>query len=396
MPKISVDQAAGFYGVPLPQLYRTGAETRTRCFLNCGRSGETGDRVLAIQEQHPAKPWHCHQYGCGKSGNLVSLCDLLKPGANAGGKPRGERFKEIAQDLLAMSSGEIHASEVAAVNPQSSATPPAVVAVPKVNFPLTRSENERARGLVDLDRKFVVEAGAMPPKASAYFRRREFLTPDVCRRWRMGYLPRDTGEDKSGGTMRGKIVYGLSSASDEVLTWFGRDPEFEDKHQEWERSGRAGREPEKVHFVKGFHRGIELYGQHLLRGETTAEALKSLGLILVEGPNDAIRLDTLGVPAVALCSNTITRDQASKAARLARELAGGIVTVFLDCDAEGETGMKQCLGYLAQLVPVRLAWTNRMYGGKFKGRQPESLRPEEWLEIRDYLLGGSESGGPLE
>ena len=36
--------------------------------------------------------------------------------------------------------------------------------------------------------------------------------------------------------------------------------------------------------------------------------------------------------------------------------AGGIVTVFFDNDPEGERGMKQALGYLAQLIPVRLAW----------------------------------------
>ena len=49
------------------------------------------------------------------------------------------------------------------------------------------------------------------------------------------------------------------------------------------------------------------------------------------------------------------------------------MTIFLDCDPEGENGMKQALGYLAQLVPVRLAWTSNMHGGKFKDRQPESL-----------------------
>src|SRR5205085_1849952 len=84
-----------------------------------------------------------------------------------------------------------------------------------------------------------------------------FLTPEVCRKWRIGYLPRDTGEDKSGGTMRGKIVYPYLSESGEVLTWFGRDPEFEEKHQKWEASDRSEREPEKFHFVKGFLRGIE-------------------------------------------------------------------------------------------------------------------------------------------
>ena len=77
-----------------------------------------------------------------------------------------------------------------------------------------------------------------------------------------------------------------------------------------------------------------------------------------------------------------------KAARLARELAGGIVTVLLDCDPEGENGMKQCLGYLAQLCPVRLAWTSKMYGGKFKGRQPESLTVPEWEEIEGWLTKG--------
>src|SRR5207253_4086498 len=127
----------------------------------------------------------------------------------------------------------------------------------------------------------------------------------------------------------------------------------------------------------------------------TPEKLKGLGLLLVEGPNDVIRLDTLGVPAVGLCSNTITREQAAKAARLAQEIAGGIVTVFLDCDPEGENGMRQCLGYLSQLTPVRLAWTSRMYGGKFKGRQPESLTIEHWKEIEEYLQTGKADGWSL-
>ena len=71
------------------------------------------------------------------------------------------------------------------------------------------------------------------------------------------------------------------------------------------------------------------------------------------------------------------------------------MTVFLDCDPEGENGMKQCLGYLAQLCPARLAWTSKMFGGKFKGRQPESLCPEELGEIESYLLTGKGDGWTL-
>ena len=105
MPKVSLEQVAAYYGVQIPELHRVGAETRTRCFLNCGRTCETGDRVLAIQADHPAKQWKCHQYECGKGGNLISLCDLMKAGQNAAGRPRGDRFKEIAADLRALTTG---------------------------------------------------------------------------------------------------------------------------------------------------------------------------------------------------------------------------------------------------------------------------------------------------
>ena len=392
MPLVSLPQAAGFYGVELPQLHAAGSETRARCFLTCGKTHDTGDRALAIQADHPAKQWHCHQYGCGKSGNLVSLCDLMKPGTSAGGKPRGERFKAIAADIAAMVGGLTRGESLVPATPTPSVKPPEV----KLNVTLKDSENLRARGLTELDRKFVTEADSMPPAASSYFRRRPFLSSEECRtKWRVGYLPRDAGDDKSGGTMRGKIVYPIVSESGDVLTWFGRDPEFEQKHKAWEATDQSEREPEKFHFVKGFHRGLELFGQHRLREGANAEVLKALGLVIVEGPNDAIRLDALGIPSVALCSNTITRDQAEKAARLARELAGGIVTVFLDCDAEGENGMKQCLGYLAQLTPVRLAWTSKMFGGKLRNRQPESLTPEEVEEVVAYLLSGERRGWVL-
>ena len=132
-----------------------------------------------------------------------------------------------------------------------------------------------------------------------------------------------------------------------------------------------------------------------LREQGRPEELQTLGLVLVEGPNDVIRLDTLGIPAVALCSNTITREQAAKVALLARDLSNGIVTVLLDCDPEGLNGMKQCLGYLAQLTPVRLAWSDRMFGGKYKGKQPESLSIQDWQEITAFLQTGERNGWSL-
>jgi len=58
--------------------------------------------------------------------------------------------------------------------------------------------------------------------------------------------------------------------------------------------------------------------------------------------------------------------------------------------------MKQCLGYLSPLTPVRLAWMSKMYGGKFRGRQPESLSIEDWQEIATYLRTGKADGWKID
>ncbi|MBI3465134.1 MAG: hypothetical protein HY000_19065, partial [Planctomycetes bacterium] len=310
-----------------------------------------------------------------------------KPGPNMDGRPRGERFKDIAADLKAMAGGATRPEGAPSPAPTSSPAP--APEPPKVNVPLAKSDNERARGLVDLDRKFVVDPAAMPPAAGSYFRRRPFLSSEVCRKWRCGYLPRDVGgEDRSGGTMRGRVVYPYLAEDGELLTWFGRDPEYEEKHAKWEAGGKTEREPIKTAFVKGFHKGIELFGQHVLRQEGVKDKLQGLGLVVVEGPNEVIRFDTLGLPVVGLCGNRISEEQAEKVARFAREVGGGTVTLMLDLDEEGRKGLLQCMEHLAQRVPVRVGWSSRMYGGKFKGRQPESLTAEEWTEIREYLIRG--------
>jgi hypothetical protein len=395
MREVTLEQAAAFYGVELPAMHRIGSEVRMRCFLTCARHGETGERAISIQPEHPAKVWRCFDAGCGRGGNLLSLCDLMKRGPHAEGKPRGERFKQILADLRAMIAGTLAPATPPPAADLQTAAEPAPEKRSLANPPLSASPNERARSLVNLDEKFLVDVAAMSPRAASYFRRRPFLTPEVCRRWRMGYLPRDTGGDHGGGTMRGKIVYPVLSESGEVLTWFGRDPEYEARHQEWSSGGKQGREPEKFHFVKGFHRGLELFGQHRLAEEGVAGKLSGLGLIVVEGPNDVIALDVLGVPAVGLCSSTVTKEQTTKLARLAKSHAGGVVTLMFDCDPEGESGARQAAIDLAQSCLVRFAWLPSMHGGAFKGRQPESLTGDEWQQLRMFLAEPGADGSDL-
>ncbi len=375
LPQVSVERAADYYGITLPEIRQVGDEIRMRCFLACGRTEETGDRAIAIQVNNPVKPWKCHVYQCQKGGNLVGLCDLMKPGENAGGRPRGERFKAIAADLAAIAGG---------AEPPARSTPETAGALKSekepekaaVNVPLAQSENERARALVNLHEQFITDIAAMPPEASAYFRRRPFLTPAVCQKFAMGYLPHS-----SKSLLRGHVVYGYRSQAGEMLTWFGRNVRYEEQLAQWKASDRSESEPVKTRFVKGFHRGLELYGEDIIRQDKLG-SYGHAGVFLTEGPNDAIRLSALGVPAVALCSNTITREQVERIRALAEGIGANCVTVMLDCDEEGINGTQQILPLLAEKVPVRLAWSNTTAGGKFKGRQPENLTAEEWHELK--------------
>ena len=62
---------------------------------------------------------------------------------------------------------------------------------------------------------------------------------------------------------------------------------------------------------------------------------------MVEGFNDVLGLDALGIPAVAIMSNKITDEQVTKVERFAKLLAAGKVTLMFDADAAGDTGAKE-------------------------------------------------------
>lgn len=367
-----VERIAAFYQRELPELHRTENETRFACHFACGKEQPTGDRALSVKTQPDGAVFRCFQYGCTVRGNLLALMYWMKHDRGPSGeKLHGTEFREIAQDLQALVRGEMRSdggNEVPASNAER--TEPDA---PPFNIPLKDSENERAREVVTLDEKFVTDIAAMNPKAASYIRRRSFMTPDMMQKFRCGYLPND-----AGSLLRGQFVYGWADSQGDVLTWFGRNLNFEDQYEKWRRSGDSRDEPTKFRFVKGFHRGLELFGEDVFRREANAELLKSLGVIVVEGPNDVIALNALGVPAVAVCSNTITDIQADKLATLAREFGGHTVSVMFDLDREGEQGAKQAILTLAERCRVRSVWSTKLSGGKFRGRQPESLSAEEW------------------
>src|SRR5204862_5789242 len=93
---------------------------------------------------------------------------------------------------------------------------------------------------------------------------------------------------------------------------------------------RAGKEPPGKHrFPKGFHRGLELFGQQSSRLAEPGyrEFIARHGLVIVEGFNDVIGLDNLGVPALGIMSNRMTEAQGKKIVRWAKQLASNRVNL---------------------------------------------------------------------
>ncbi len=369
------------YGQPLP---RTGvSEHRLPCVFN-ESCVDSSYGTLTVNTSDPARRIFCHS--CGVRGNLLTLLwGLEKHQPPQGGKLRGTEFREAVQ-LLRNLNGEPATQSQARVASEKDAPLETAVANPVKNVPLLESENLRARELVTLHEQLLVEFDQMNPSAAAYLRKRPWLTADVARNWKLGYLP-----NSAKGLLRGRIVYAFENEKSQILSYFGRDPAFEQHRVEWERKGRPEKsKPMKHRFVKGFHRGLELYGQNgrerLADGRLT-ESLQSIGLAVVEGPNDVIRLDCLNVAAVGLCSNKATDEQIDKISRFAKQVAHGKVVLLPDTDAEGEEGFRELLWKLHQLdgLTIRLGWSTETHGKRFANRQPESLSIEEWNLLQQRL-----------
>lgn len=390
MAEITLEQAAARCGVEL-DVKGAGRNVRIDCPFGCD-GDHAGRREIAVDIEHPAKVWQCHAYQCGMRGNLLNLMHGWMTGARwSGERLRGQEFKRVKQVLTA--------------EPATAHSPPPQPATsertdeaerrsdqPKRNIPLRQSQDERTRGLMEppLYGKFVQDLSAMPPAASAYVRRHPCLTPEAMEKWHVGVMPKDGGVDKRGFSLRGHVVYTFLSEKSEVLGFVGRDVAYEEKERafaalaEEQRAGKNA--PAKHRFPKNFHRGIELYGQHGERLEEPGcrEVIARYGLIVVEGFNDVIALDNNGIPAIGICSNRMTREQADKVARWAKQLSAGKVALLFDCEPTGDEGAKEAAWLLLQReLDVRLGWSQAIHGGVFRGRQPESLTE---TELREQIL----------
>ena len=264
----------------------------------------------------------------------------------------------------------------------------APVESPPVNAPLRRHEKAGARALEDLYQDLITDPAEMSPQAAAYVRSRPWLTEELCCKWGAGYLP------KNGRSLfRGWFVYTQRNERGEVISYSGRDVQFDEKWRKWIAASRPDdRKPNKHRYVSGYHRGVELFGQMSARLQEPPirQSLDELGLVVVEGANDVLRLDALGVGAVGRCSNRATPEQIAKIERFAKQAAGNRVVLLPDCDQPGEDGFRDLLWELNERgLDVRLGWSRTMHAGRFAGKQPEDLTNEEAAGLFLSLRGNS-------
>ena len=167
----SLEEAAAKCGVQL-DVRQQGKEARIDCPFSCDGDHQ-GRREVAVNTEHPQKVFYCHGYQCQFRGNLLMLMHgWLTGGKPSGGRLKGQEFNRVKQVLAG------------ATPPDQSPTPQAAARTPdappptkaKRNTPLADADNEGARGLVDIDTKFVVDPANMNPKAASYVRRRPFLS----------------------------------------------------------------------------------------------------------------------------------------------------------------------------------------------------------------------------
>ena len=250
------------------------------------------------------------------------------------------------------------------------------------NIPLAQNENEKARELVTLDEKFLRDVAHMPPAAASYVRRHRCLTLAAMEKWRVGVLPQDAGSDKRGWSLRGQLLYPILSEDGKLLAWVARDPQFEAKEQAFKalvpdeaRQGKAARQASVPRRFPPRPGTVRRSTPAAWRSPAVARRSPRCGIIVVEGFNDVIGLDAIGVPAVAIMSNKITEQQIAKVERWSKNLAGGKVTLLFDADDAGDDGAKEALWLLAQRgLDVRLGWSKPVHGGNFAGssaREPD-------------------------
>ena len=296
--------------------------------------------------------FNCHAAGCGCSGNVLDFVLAMEVMA---GRLAKDELRQAAERLAAIVGFAVEdrktASEPRRAPKRGKRTKPRPEAEtaadgdpgeaeeasePEIeaNKPLSASFLERFQATLAVDHPYLAERGLDPATAAA---------------WGIGF--------QSTGAWQNRVVIPITDAA-------GRDPRLCRAVGLGRRALPDGEGKYKLPKAQHFNKKRALFNHHRVS--------QARHVTLVEGYFAAIRLQRLGLPAVALMGNAISAEQVALLNALPRLVA---VTVLLDGGAHNQATTDRGLGVIARHDPTFRVRALALP----EGEQPDTVE-EAWLK----------------
>jgi DNA primase len=327
--KVTLQMAIEYYGIPLR---RVNTNTlRGKCPLPAHGSEKSNESFTATLTKGVGGAWACQSQSCIKSRGRVGGNVLDFVAAMEQCSVRDAAIK-LQMWFLVPAAGGSH--ELVGKEPQAEISAGKELkpqGVSEKNIGAGESESNKPLTFtlqnIDCTHPYLTERG---------------VTEEIAKQFGVGFFP-------GKGSMQNRIVIPICNREGDLVAYAGRSID--------------GSEP-RYKFPAGFHKSLELYNLHRVRGETS--------VVLVEGFFDCMKVTQAGFPCVALLGSTMSKSQE----KLLQDFAH--VVVMLDGDEAGRVATEGIVDRLQRILyKVDLVELP-------DGMQPDQLSANE---VRRRLVG---------
>jgi DNA primase len=299
--KVTLQMAIERYGIPLR---RVNANTlRGKCPLPSHGSEKSNESFTATLTKGVGGAWACQSHSCIKARGRVGGNVLDFVAAMEQCSVRDAAIKLQMWFLVPAAGGS---NELVGKEPHaeiSAGKEPDLQRIPEKNNGVGERESNKPLTFtlqnIDCNHPYLTERG---------------VAEEIAKTFGVGFFP-------GKGSMQGRIVIPIHNREGELVAYAGRAID--------------GTEP-RYKFPSGFHKSLELYNLHRVRGETS--------VVLVEGFFDCMKVMQAGFPCVALMGSTMTKVQEESL----RDF--GHVLVMLDGDEAGRAAADGISDRLQRIV----------------------------------------------
>jgi DNA primase len=298
---VTLEMALERYRIPLR---RVNVNTlRGKCPLPAHGSEKSNESFTATLTKGVGGAWACQSHSCIKSRGRVGGNVLDFVAAMEQCSVRDAAIK-LQMWFLVPAAGKSH--ELVGKEPHaetSAGKEPEPQSIPEKNNGVGENESNKALAFklqsIDHNHPYLAERG---------------VTEETAKTFGVGFFP-------GKGSMQNRIVVPIHNRDGELVGYAGRSID--------------GSEP-RYKFPSGFHKSLELYNLHRVRGETS--------IVLVEGFFDCMKVTQAGFPCVALMGSAMSKTQEE----LLRDFAH--VVVMLDGDETGSAAAERIVDRLQRVV----------------------------------------------